>query len=200
MGLHRAGYEVVGVDLEPQPHYPFEFHQADALEYPLDGFDLVWASPPCQAYSSMASLWPNIEYPELVEPVRERLGEVGCHTIIENVPGAPLRADVILCGSMFHLPIRRHRRFEINWPMPLVPPCDHSRPILGVYGHPHGKNGAWPGMLESTAATWREAMGIDWLPVASLSQAIPPAYSEFLARALQRTAVGTPAARCASLR
>ncbi len=185
MGLHRAGFEVVGVDLSPQPHYPFEFRQADALEVPLDEFDLVWASPPCQAYIT-GGLTDKSEALDLVDPIRQRLSTLDGYTILENVPGAPMRGDVILCGSAFGLTVRRHRRFELSFPPPLVPPCDHSRPIVGVYGSPHGKQGAWPGMLEGSERTWREAMGIDWMPVRSLSQAIPPAYSEFLARAAIR--------------
>ena len=184
MGLHQAGFDVVGVDLAPQPHYPFEFVQWDALEASLEGFELVWASPPCQAYSSMASLHPDSKHPDLVGDVRAKLEEAAGATIIENVVGAPLRADVILCGSMFGLGVRRHRVFELNFPPPLVPPCDHSRPIVGVYGHPHGGRGAWPSMREGTIESWSEAMGIDWMPASSLSQAIPPAYSRYLAEPL----------------
>jgi DNA (cytosine-5)-methyltransferase 1 len=101
------------------------------------------------------------------------------------VPGAPMRPDVVLCGSMFELAIRRHRWFESNVPMPLlVPPCDHSQPITGVYGHPHGRGGAWRNgkrpMLPSDTATWSKAMGIDWMHPLELASAIPPAYTEFI--------------------
>ena len=115
MGYHRAGFEVVGVDIAMQKNYPFEFHQADALEYLQEHgheFDAIHASPPCQAYSVTYSL-PNVgEYPELIEPIRELLISSGKPYVIENVPGAPLINPVELCGSMFGLNVIRHRRFE----------------------------------------------------------------------------------------
>ena len=101
-GLRRAGFEVVGVDIEPQPHYPFEFHQADALTFPLDGFDFIWASPPCQAYTLCQRIQKN-EHPDLVAPIRERLHANGAPYCIENVPGAPLVEPIELCGTMFGL-------------------------------------------------------------------------------------------------
>lgn len=181
MGYARAGFEVVGVDIEPQPHYPFEFHQADALTFPLDGFDAIHASPPCQAY--IRGGLQGGGHPRLIEPVRERLSSR--RYVIENVPGAPLRTEVELCGSMFGLPIRRHRRFESNaLSALLVPPCNHSRPIVGVYGNPHGDAGAWPGMLPGSRETWAKALGIDWMEAHELSQAIPPAYTEWIGRQL----------------
>ncbi len=183
MGLHRAGYEVVGVDIKPQPNYPFEFIQADALKVDLDGFDLIWASPPCQRYMT-GGVVRRKEAPDLIGPVRKRLKKQPAPWIIENVPGSPLRIDIVLCGSHFDLPIRRHRHFEMSFPAPEPRECDHSKPIVGVYGHPHGKAGAWPGMLPSTVETWREALDCPWMIASELSQAIPPAYSEFLARAL----------------
>lgn len=186
MGLHRAGYDVIGIDIEPQPNYPFEFVQADALLTEWPEADLVWASPPCQAYIRGGNT-RNPNAPNLVPIIRDRFEkflECGVSWIIENVPGSPIRADALLCGSMFSLQVRRHRVFQMNFRPPLPPPCDHSRPIAGVYGNPHGQAGAWAGMLPSDWYTWSEAMGIDWMTVAELSQAIPPAYSEFLARAV----------------
>ncbi len=181
MGLHRAGYEVTGVDIEPQPNYPFEFVQADAMEFPLHGYDLVWASPPCQRYIR-SGLVKKTGTPDLVGPIRERLTAIGTPAwIIENVPGAPLRPDVILCGSMFGLAVRRHRWFELSTDKLIMGmECDHSQPAVGVYGHPHGDRGAWPGMLPGSLKSWSEAMGIDWMTAPELSQAIPPAYSEYL--------------------
>lgn len=182
MGLHRAGFDIVGVDINPQHNFPFEFIQADALEIEIDGYDLIWASPPCQRYIR-SGLVDKSKTVDLVGPIRERLQASTSDWIIENVPGAPLRRDVVLCGSMFGLPVRRHRWFELSfsWEEPPMK-CDHSEPAVGVYGHPHGKRGAWPGMLPGTLETWKEAMGIDWMTSRELTQAIPPAYSEYIAR------------------
>ncbi len=104
MGLHRAGFEVVGVDINPQKNYPFEFHQADAMTYPLDGFDAYWASPPCQRYSSMTAKWGRQgEHPDLIAPTRARVKAAGGIYVLENVMGAPLCSPLMLCGSMFGL-------------------------------------------------------------------------------------------------
>ncbi len=185
MGLHHAGYEMVGVDTEPQHDYPFEFIQADALQYPLENFDLVWASPPCQRWITGGLISDRSNQPDMIEPIRERLLASGITFVIENVPGAPLRRDLMLCGSMFDLPLRRHRIFELSSGLVLSPAkCDHSWPVVGVYGHPHGRRGAWPGMLSGTLESWRAAMGIDWMGAKALAQAIPPVYSEFIARSL----------------
>src|SRR5512146_881208 len=107
MGYHRACFEVVGVDINPQPHYPFEFHQADALTYPLDGFDVIHASPPCQDYT-IASLYHRMNgktYPDLIEPTRKHLMRSSSVWVMENVPGAPLINPIMLCGSMFGLEV-----------------------------------------------------------------------------------------------
>src|SRR4051812_45463397 len=104
MGLHLAGFDVVGVDIAPQPRYPFEFHQADAMTFPLDGFDFVWASPPCQKHSTMTKRWGAArvaEHPDLIAPMRMRLKASRLPYSIENVIGAPLIAPAMLCGSMF---------------------------------------------------------------------------------------------------
>ena len=141
MGYHRAGFDVVGVDIEPQPHYPFEFLQADALEYlsnPLRyGYDAIHASPPCQGYSRMRHLpWLKHKvYPLLIEPVRTLLEAKGLPYIIENVEDSPLeRASslfgthgVLLCGTMFGLPIYRHRPFECSFPYPSRPTARTSK-------------------------------------------------------------------------
>jgi DNA (cytosine-5)-methyltransferase 1 len=188
VGYHRAGFDVVGVDIAPQPHYPFEFHQADALVYldPEIGielgdglFDAVHASPPCQAYIRSGVVAKDGRHPDLLGVTRALLDEMGLPYVIENVPGAPMRADVLLCGSMFGLEVRRHRWFEssMNLP-PWTLTCDHSKPVAGVYGNAHGAAGAWPGMLPSDLETWQRAMGIDWMTTAELAHAIPPAYTE----------------------
>ena len=104
-----------------------------------------------------------------------------------NVPGAPMRADVVLCGSMFGLQVRRHRWFELSWEVPMMTPsCDHSRPIVGVYGHPHGDAGAWRGMLPGSLESWSEALGIDWMTAPELADAIPPAYTQFVGETLMQ--------------
>lgn len=196
-GLSCAGFDVVGVDIDPQPNYPFEFSQMDAIEAlrvlrdgPIPGlprFDLIWASPPCQHFIR-SGLVDKSKTVDLLTPTRSLLQEIGIPYILENVPGAPMRPDVILCGSMFGLPVRRHRWFELSDPIAfLVPQCDHTDPVVGVYGHPHGERGAWPGMLPGSQDTWGEALGIDWMSAPELSQAIPPAYSEYLARAWLRS-------------
>ncbi len=195
MGLHRAGFEVVGFDHIAQPHYPFEFHQADALTVDLSDFDAVWASPPCQRYTSMLSRWGSTErreaHPDLVGPTRELLEPSGLPFLIENVRGAPLQAVVMLCGTAFGLGVRdrtlvRHRYFETNWPV-MAPPCQHDRrkTAIGVYGHAGGSS-ARSGWRNGSTADWRIAMGIDWMTGAELAEAIPPAYSEYLGAQLLR--------------
>lgn len=201
-GYRRAGFEVLGIDIEPQPNYPFEFIQADALAFMdrllaggtwewkgLGLFDAFHASPPCQAYIRSGQVAKDGRHPKLIGPTRKLLEATGKPYVIENVPGAPLRPDLMLCGSMFGLEVRRHRLFESNMNLPpWTPPCDHSKPITGVYGHPHGQGGAWRNgkrpMLPSDLPTWSRAMGIDWMTAAELAAAIPPAYTEFVGERL----------------
>lgn len=197
MGLWRAGFDVVGVDIKPQPRYPFMFIQADALEVRFQGFDFIWASPPCQAYTHMKHA-PGAKgeaNPMLIEPLRERLKASGVTWVIENVEGAPLTDPVTLCGSMFGLgaqgcQLQRHRLFESNFIIP-QPACSHDdRPVIGVYGgHARrraasaggrGTRDVWEGGHKTAAS---EALGIDWMTLSELSEAIPPAYSEHIGRA-----------------
>lgn len=149
MGLHRAGFDVTGVDIKPQRRYPFAFVQGDALNPPfrLEDFDLIWASPPCQAHSSMRSM-PNAKsHADLIPLTRAMLTTSGRHYVIENVPGAPLIAPLVLCGTMFGLgtkdgqaELRRHRLFETSFDALLSPPCNHNAPMVcGVYGG-HGRD------------------------------------------------------------
>jgi len=193
MGLHRAGFTVDGWDIRPQPRYPFEFHQADALEADLDGFDFVWASPPCQSYTRMnrgllESQGRKKDHPDLIAATRAKLQAWGGPYIIENVEGAPLINPVRLCGSSFGLDVQRHRLFESNIFL-LELPCTHGiwvkdKPpqyrltgksrIVGCYGNGRGAG--------DTVGSWRKAMGIDWMTRKELAQAIPPAYSEYLGR------------------
>lgn len=187
-GLAQAGFEVVGVDIADQPDYPFEFHQGDALTYPTAGFDFIWASPPCQAYTGMQRLntrSPKRDHPKLIEPVRQLLQRSGALYTMENVPGAPLIDPVVLCGSMFGLKVRRHRLFEANFPI-LAPKCQHPKESpIAVYGdHPQTPGDKTMRVNRArTLAEGREAMGIDWMDWRHLTQAIPPAYSELIGKA-----------------
>jgi len=186
-GYQRAGFYVVGVDIKPQPRYcGDEFVQADALEYAREHgheFDALHASPPCQDYILSGTVAKS-RHPRLVPATQDLLTAIGLPYVIENVPGAPLRPTFVLCGSMFGLAVRRHRLFECSHAFGLLPACDHSRPIAGVYGNAHGKRGAWPGMLPSDLETWSRAMGVDWMEPRELSQAIPPAYTEYIGKQL----------------
>lgn len=192
-GYRRAGFDVVGVDIVAQPRYPFEFHQADALEFLAEHgheFDAIHASPPCQAYSDLKSSWNAKEHPELVEPTRDALRALGRPWVIENVEGAPLRNTLRLCGSMFGLGIpgfqlRRHRLFELSEDVfGLQPSCHHVGAVVGVYGDHLRSRGHWrkgadfPGQDKVKLAS--EALGIDWMSWHGLSQSIPPAYTEFI--------------------
>lgn len=197
MGLHRAGFEVVGVDIKPQKHYPFEFHQADAMTYPLEGFDAYWASPPCQAYmDTRGNGRKPSKHPRLIGPTRERLVATGRPYIIENVHKAPLMASLLLCGTMFDLRVIRHRYFELSFPAPMSPfACNHwgtvaAGEFVGVYafggkGHRHGA-GVRDASPEPSQVTAAEAMGIDWMTAKELTQAIPPAYSEYIGKQLMK--------------
>lgn len=185
MGYHRAGFEVIGVDINDQQNYPFEFHRINAFDFPIYDFAAAHASPPCQRYIRGGLTATDGRHPDLLPRTRERLIAAGIPWVIENVPGAPMRPDVVLCGSMFGLQVRRHRWFEFSHPVsPLTPPCDHSRPVAGVYGNPHGDAGAWPGMLPSNLKSWSSAMGIDWMTTAELADAIPPSYTQLVGELL----------------
>lgn len=203
MGLHRAGFRVTGVDIEPQKRYPFEFVQGDALEYCAQHghkYNLIVAGPPCQLYSILNSLSKG-GYPDLVGPTREALQATGRPYIIENVPGAPLENPLMLCGTMFpELRVIRHRLFEC-WPVIWFPPapCCHlgTASASGRGKSKTNETGYIPGTLENfdfitvtgsdyIAEAGRVAMGIDWMTKAELSQAIPPAYTEWLGREMLR--------------
>ena len=201
MGYYRAGFEVVGVDIKPQPHYPFKFIQDDALEIlkmlrgksdlisiARDSFQAIHASPPCQAYSVMKSLHNAKQHPDLVSTIREHLQALGMPWIIENVPGAPLRTVIQLCGSMFGLNstaeryLQRHRNFESSVLL-LQPECRHVGKAVGVYGH--GQAGLLgQRMRTAKAPEARILMGMDWATRDGMSQAIPPAYTEFIGKQL----------------
>jgi DNA (cytosine-5)-methyltransferase 1 len=201
MGYSRAGFtEIVGVDINPQKRYPFEFVQGDALEYVAQHghkYDLIVAGPPCQLYSVTAGLSKG-GYPDLVGPTREALQATGKPYIIENVPGAPLENPLMLCGTMFpELRVRRHRLFEC-WPAIWFPPgmCYHwgrcgNKNTVNERGKRVNQSFDTSQFITVTGNYFRKrdgaaAMGIDWMTKNELSQAIPPAYTEWLAREMLR--------------
>ena len=195
MGYHRAGFDVVGVDIKPQPHYPFEFFEGDAIALAnyrgvMSRFDVIHASPPCQRYSKSVSKKNRGTHPDLIAGARALLKATGLPYIIENVPRAPLENPIQLCGSAFGLPIQRHRLFETNFPI-MSPGCAH-----GAYErkYPPAWNRTTPLRVLSISGGWtsavdmeehKAAMGVDWeITSHELSEAIPPAYTQFIGERL----------------
>ena len=189
VGYSRAGFDVVGVDHVAQPHYPFEFHQGDALAWLSDfghstlGWSAIHASPPCQAYTQSALSQRNAgkTYPDLLAQTRTLLQATGLPWVIENVPGAPMRADYIMCGCLVGLELRRERWFETSWHgFEMSHPHIHDHAVVSVVGH------GTPSWVREqlgynpTIADYRAAMGIDWMNRNELSQAIPPKYTEVI--------------------
>ena len=184
MGYKLAGFDVVGVDKKPQPNYPFTFHQADALQFPLSGFDAIHASPPCQHYTQLRKLGgANKVHPDLVAPIRARLIASGKPFVIENVLGAPLLNPVMLCGTMFNLRVIRHRLFECH-PFFVWPPasCDHSGELYTVLTKSCRVSGDMRG--KSSHATGKAAMKIDWMTQFELGESIPPAFTKYIGEEL----------------
>ena len=181
MGYHRAGFDVTGVDIDPQPRYPFEFHQGDALKFLLEHwqeFDAFTGSPPCQAWTLAQRIQGN-DHPDYVAATRAAFDLIGRPWVIENVEGAPMRDPITLCGGMFPgLRVYRHRLFESN--IPLIQPThpEHVTPLRKMGRRPE------PGEFMhvvgnfSGVALAREAMGIDWMSRDGLRESIPPAYSK----------------------
>lgn len=175
-GYARAGFDVVGVDIEPQPNYPFEFHQGDALAFLRDNharFDAIHASPPCQGHSSARHAWGR-EYATtgLLDDTLIAVEATGKPYIVENVEGASMPSAGTLCGTSFGLGLHRHRRFETSffW---LAPPCDPSRVRYRgrdaeVFGH-HGNS-----------VRVRREWGVPWMTQYEIAQSIPPAFTEYL--------------------
>lgn len=195
VGYSRAGFEVVGVDIKPQPHYPFPMWELDALTalqlyaddlLDLGEFDAIHASPPCQRWTRSSSAG---DWPDLVTPVRELIfAALDCPYVIENVPRAPLRNPAVLCGSSFGLRVRRHRAFETSFPV-FVPPCAHNDDFITVAGGgpnpasfrrgPNATGG--PDRKPANLADALDAMGVDWrMTRAEVNEAIPPAFTEFI--------------------
>lgn len=194
VGYARAGFEVVGVDIEPQPNYPFEYIQADALTFSLAGFDAVVMSPPCPRFSRATSFHRGAreKHPSLIEPFRTKAQVSGLPYVIENVEGAPLYCPIKLCGSMFGLRTYRHRLFESNIPLVAPPHKKHRAPVAG------------PGAIAKDGEFWsvgghfgqkdraqREALGIDWMKTQEeIANAIPPAYTEWIGKQLMHFLCG----------
>ena len=183
MGYHRAGFEVVGVDINLQPRYPFEFHQGDALDWPLEGFDAYHASPPCQRYSIASASRPGLAntYPDLIGPIRDRFLGTPRPYVIENVNGARkmLRDPIRLCGAMFGRELYRHRLFETSFPA-AVP--HHPRHTVKCSRAGHWEPGTYVCIAGNCAPIKlaREAMDVTWTTRAELKESIPPAYTEWL--------------------
>lgn len=180
-GYHRAGFEVVGIDIKPQPRYPFAFVQLDALDaldallpdgqggsWTLADFDAIHASPPCQASANVTSWRGNkADHPELIPQTRELLEATGLPWVIENVPEAAIRRDFLLCGTMFGLAVKRHRAFETNWRgFALNHGCGSHYSLL-PFEHKRER-------------AYADAMGCTWMNKTEARQAIPPAYTEHI--------------------
>lgn len=198
-GLQLAGFHVTGIDLEPQPRYCGDrFIQANALKpavlayLDLSSFDFIWASPPCQAHTALNTMHNAKRHEDLIAPTRELLIASGTPYVIENVVGAPLHDPITLCGTMFGLrtadgaELQRHRLFEASFPL-AAPECQHGGgDVIGIYGGHYRNRKRRAGKncerADFTADDGRTAMGIDWMTGEELSQAIPPAYAEYVAR------------------
>jgi DNA (cytosine-5)-methyltransferase 1 len=201
-GLQLAGFHVTGVDLVASPRYCGDYFVRDDVLAALDnprrycgGFDFIWASPPCQFATALKTMPDAKQHPNLIPATRALLEASGKPYVIENVEGARehLRNPITLCGSMFGLGaqgcrLERHRLFEASFPL-VAPPCRHdARPVIGIYGgHARrraasaggrGTRDAWEGGHRAAAS---EALGIDWQTLGEMSEAIPPAYSRWIA-------------------
>lgn len=196
MGYHRAGFEVVGVDNKPQPHYPFEFHQADALTFPLEGFDAYHASPPCQDYSVTKTLLHENKYPRLISDTIKLFRAQRKPYVVENVVGSNIPPQptlegvfgVMLCGTSFRLHIRRHRLFETSCLIPTLP-CNHTLKIIDIYGNKERLQRQRELFPESIGADlevyWKNHIGVEWMQNRDeWREAIPPAYTEYIGKYL----------------
>ena len=193
MGYYRAGFEVEGVDIKPQPHYPFKFYQADALEFPLEGYDAYHASPPCQGYSISQYMQGTKGSGLYIDDNRQALESTGKPFVIENVPGSPLKTPIELSGMSFGLKIIRRRLFELHGFDIFFIPSPHqvkNYRAEGYIPYHHGtsvKRGHLPNIW--TKPRLIEAMKIDWMNVKEMTQAIPPAYTEYIGEYLKKAAM-----------
>lgn len=192
MGYSQAGFDVVGVDIKPQPRYPFKFVLSDALDYLAkhgEEYDAIHASPPCQGYSHLTPEKNRDDHEKLIPAVRALLMELGRPYIIENVAGArkELISPVMLCGSMFGLRTQRHRYFETSWNVTAPRKCDHSQvPLLVTTASKASREKRFAlGMKPKSVSNAPEAYGIDWMGFAELKEAIPPAYTKYLGETLR---------------
>lgn len=191
-GYQLAGFHVTGVDVEPQPHYiGDEFIQADAMTVPLGGYDAYSSSMPCHDHTPLRSLAGLNGTGWLLAGVRDRLHATGKPYVIENVPGAPMRPDLKLCGCMFGLRLERVRWFELgNWPGLIMAPEHKRLACRSIPTVTKGRRAAWDQGLKVSITgdvgsyLGPEAMGIDWMTGNELSQAIPPPYTEYIGRQL----------------
>jgi len=186
MGLAKAGFDVTGVDIEDQPDYLWRFVKGDAMTYPFDGFDFVWASPPCQRHSTLKTKLTK-DYADLIPGLRARLKAWGGPYVIENVVGAPLDNPIMLCGLEFGLGVIRHRIFETNFAVGYGPSSrphkkhdggtgSHRWPYTGKYLQVTGTGGNYK--LEDA----KRAMGNWWIDSKhGMSESIPWVYSKFIA-------------------
>ncbi len=191
MGYHQAGFEVVGVDINPQPRYPFEFHQADAMTFPLDGFDASHASPPCTDHSSQTFSATGTGW--MLPATIDRLTSAGTPYVVENVERANMPGAFTLCGRSFGVAkLRRHRKFLVSFPV-LVPPCacGGAKPI-GIYGDLSrndralgGRSDGYRRGMRAGVQTARDLLGCPWMDAGELSQAIPPIYTRFIGEQLK---------------
>lgn len=191
-GLHRAGFEVSGIDREEQPEYPFPFTRRDVLNLlpsEIRRFDLIWASPPCQAFTAYRRRAGHVkEALNFIPEARELLRAAGAPYILENVVGAPLENPIMLCGSMFGLDVRRHRLFESNLFM-VAPKCRHDvwteRKYPGATNRTNRRFTCEVGVYRIPLEQQKEAMGVDWpITLRELSEGTPPAYTHWIGREL----------------
>jgi DNA (cytosine-5)-methyltransferase 1 len=198
-GYEQAGFEIVGIDLYPQKHYPYEFYQMDALDAPSLFSDwnikVIHASPPCQRYSDLAKRNKNADqWPDLIPQVRKELQASGLPYVIENVEGAPLIDPLLLCGVSFKkLRVIRHRLFESN--IKLHGPEHQKHPLVFTKDkrkNHYGKLNEWDSYVmvngggNCSVANARDAMGINWMTKKELNEAIPPQYTKYIGEQLMR--------------